>query len=97
LQLNFVGVTVEPERPYIHFPSNRHLFAPTCIGDEHSAIQIYDLYNGGSIPVRYEFDLTALQALQEVGASQIYFNLCYIIFNFFAGEFPLHDLRMFEP
>lgn len=32
LQLNFVGVTVEPERPYVHFHSNKHTFLPMPVG-----------------------------------------------------------------
>ena len=63
--LNFVGVTVEPERRYIHFPSNKHMFTPVPIGENHSPKQIYEVYNGGALPVKYEFDLTPLKAVQE--------------------------------
>lgn len=31
-QLNFIGVTVERDRRYIHLSSNRHIFAPVAIG-----------------------------------------------------------------
>ena len=35
LQLNFVGVTVPVDRPYLHFASNKHMFAPVPIGERH--------------------------------------------------------------
>jgi len=32
-QLNFVGVTVEPNRRYLHFPGTKHVFTPVPIGE----------------------------------------------------------------
>ncbi|XP_064598008.1 LOW QUALITY PROTEIN: cilia- and flagella-associated protein 65-like [Liolophura sinensis] len=61
--LNFIGVTVDAERRYIHFPANKHLFAPVPVGEKISPKQIYEMYNGGAVPVKYEFDLTPLQIL----------------------------------
>lgn len=29
-------------------------------------VQVYELYNGGAVPVRYEFDLTPLDIIQKV-------------------------------
>ncbi|XP_022101804.1 cilia- and flagella-associated protein 65-like isoform X2 [Acanthaster planci] len=64
--LNFVGVTVEPDRKYVHFPSNKHMFAPVPIGVASHPKQVYELYNGGAIPVTYQLDLTTLEyTLQE--------------------------------
>ena len=63
--LNFIGVTVESDRPYIHFPSNKFLFAPVPIGEKNSPKQVYELYNGGAVTVKYKIDVSPLQALQE--------------------------------
>ncbi|XP_053352888.1 cilia- and flagella-associated protein 65 [Clarias gariepinus] len=63
--LNFIGVTVEKDRHYLHFPSTRHVFAPVAIGGFHPPIQVYELYNGGAQPVRYRVDTLPLQELQE--------------------------------
>ncbi|NWR55549.1 CFA65 protein, partial [Bucorvus abyssinicus] len=52
--LNFKGVTVDQNQPYIHFTSTKHLFTPIAIGTSHPPTQIYELYNGGSIPVIFE-------------------------------------------
>ncbi|XP_074643169.1 cilia- and flagella-associated protein 65-like [Tubulanus polymorphus] len=56
IMLNFIGVTVEPDRKYLHFPSNKHTFAPVPIGEKNSPVQVYELYNGGALPVQYDVD-----------------------------------------
>ena len=66
LQLNFVGVTVDTDRKYVHFPSSKHMFSPVPVGLETHPKQIYELYNGGAVPVQYQLDLTALHYVQEV-------------------------------
>ncbi|XP_041119870.1 cilia- and flagella-associated protein 65 isoform X1 [Polyodon spathula] len=63
--LNFIGVTVERDRHYIHFTSNKHTFAPVAIGIFSPPKQFYELYNGGSVPVSYYLDLDPLQELEE--------------------------------
>ncbi|XP_076858756.1 cilia- and flagella-associated protein 65 isoform X2 [Brachyhypopomus gauderio] len=63
--LNFVGVTVERDRHYLHFPSTRHTFAPVAIGGFHPPTQVYELYNGGSRPLRYHVDTSPLEQLRE--------------------------------
>lgn len=65
-QLNFIGVTVEPERKYIHFPSNKHMFTPVAVGEKVSPKQVYELYNGGASPVKFNFDLAPLELLRKV-------------------------------
>ena len=40
LQLNFIGVTVEPERRYIHFPSNKFMFAPVAVAEKSTPTQV---------------------------------------------------------
>jgi len=66
LQLNFVGVTVDLDRPYLHFPGTRHIFAPVAIGDVHRPTQVYELYNGGAVPVNYQLDLSPLTSIRQV-------------------------------
>ncbi|XP_071101269.1 cilia- and flagella-associated protein 65-like isoform X1 [Haliotis cracherodii] len=81
--LNFIGVTVEPERRYIHFPSNKHLFTPVPVGEQNSPKQVYELYNGGAVPVRYEFDLTPLDLIRQENFDQPIFECLNPI-----GEIP---------
>jgi len=69
LQLNFVGVTVELDRPYIHFPGTQHKFAPVAIGEPCGPTQVYELYNGGAVPVNYQLDLTSLGSVKQVTSS----------------------------
>ena len=40
-QLNFVGVTVEPNRRYLHFPGTKHVFTPVPIGELTPPKQVY--------------------------------------------------------
>ncbi|XP_076448439.1 cilia- and flagella-associated protein 65-like [Babylonia areolata] len=72
--LNFVGVTVEPDRKYIHFPSKKHMFTPVPVGEKTSPKQVYELYNGGAVPVYYELDLTPLDIIQKENYDQPIFE-----------------------
>ncbi|NXL55971.1 CFA65 protein, partial [Chordeiles acutipennis] len=63
--LNFISVTVEQDQPYIHFASTEHLFMPVATGTSQPPIQIYELYNGGSMPVMFEVQLDNLVKVQE--------------------------------
>ncbi|XP_019617941.1 PREDICTED: cilia- and flagella-associated protein 65-like [Branchiostoma belcheri] len=72
--LNFVGVTVDPERKYVHFPSSRHMFAPVPVGATFPPKQVYELYNGGAVPVTYRLDLTPLDLLQGENYNQKIFE-----------------------
>ena len=40
LQLNFIGVSVELDRHYIHFFSSKHMFAPVAVGEKTSPTQV---------------------------------------------------------
>ncbi|XP_035860503.1 cilia- and flagella-associated protein 65 isoform X3 [Sander lucioperca] len=62
--LNFQGVTVERDRPYLHFASKRHVFTSVTIGNCSPLRQMYELNNGGAVPVRYEVDMAVLSQLQ---------------------------------
>ena len=66
LQINFIGVTIEPDRRYIHFPGTKFMFAPVPIGDTRAPTQVYEMYNGGAVPVKYEIDTLPLQAMLQV-------------------------------
>jgi len=57
---------VSVDRPYIHFPSARHMFAPVPIGESRSPTQIYELYNGGAVSVTYEIDVSPLRTICQV-------------------------------
>ncbi|KAM9548488.1 cilia- and flagella-associated protein 65 isoform 7-T7 [Guaruba guarouba] len=63
--LNFSGVTVEEGQQYIHFTSSKHLFTPIAIGTSHPPKQIYELYNGGSVPVIFEVQLDEVMKIQK--------------------------------
>ncbi|KAE8299504.1 Cilia- and flagella-associated protein 65 [Larimichthys crocea] len=64
IMLNFQGVTVERDRSYLHFASKQHVFTPVTIGDCTPPRQVYELHNGGALPVRYEVDSAVLSQLQ---------------------------------
>ncbi|XP_023385489.1 cilia- and flagella-associated protein 65 [Pteropus vampyrus] len=63
--LNFIGVTVKLEQKYVHFMSTSHQFIPVPIGNPLPPRQIYELYNGGSVPVTYEIQTNVLSQVQE--------------------------------
>ncbi|KAL1770997.1 coiled-coil domain-containing protein 108 isoform X1 [Sigmodon hispidus] len=63
--LHFIGVTVRLEQKYVHFISTTHQFIPIPIGDTLPPRQIYELYNGGSVPVTYEVQTSVLSQVQE--------------------------------
>ncbi|XP_076787765.1 cilia- and flagella-associated protein 65 isoform X3 [Arvicanthis niloticus] len=63
--LHFIGVTVRLEQKYVHFTSTIHQFIPVPIGDTLPPRQIYELYNGGSVPVTYEVQVSVLSQVQE--------------------------------
>nr|XP_023695931.1 cilia- and flagella-associated protein 65 isoform X2 [Paramormyrops kingsleyae] len=61
--LNFTGVTVACDQPYVHFTSSKHNFAPVAIGEFDPPRQTCDLYNAGAVPATYRVDITPLQQL----------------------------------
>ncbi|XP_015270852.1 PREDICTED: coiled-coil domain-containing protein 108 [Gekko japonicus] len=63
--LNFIGVTLDLERHYIHFTSTKHVFTPIAIGTFDPPKQVYELYNGGATEVVYEIQVDALMKVQE--------------------------------
>ncbi|NXW67838.1 CFA65 protein, partial [Hirundo rustica] len=63
--LTFSSVTVEHDQRYVHFASTKHFFAPIALGGSHPPIQIYKLYNGGSMPVKFEVQLDNIMKIQE--------------------------------
>ena len=65
-QLNFIGVTVERNRRYIHFNSDQFMFAPVPIGQKNGPVQVYELFNGGAMPVKFSFGLVQLELLNQV-------------------------------
>lgn len=65
-QLNFIGVTVDPDSFYVHFANTRHLFEPVPVGGTSPPVQVYELYNGGARVVKYELDMEPLAQIQAV-------------------------------
>ncbi|NWX56001.1 CFA65 protein, partial [Promerops cafer] len=63
--VTFSGVTVEHDQRYVHFASTNHFFAPIAVGRSHPPIQIYKLYNGGSMPVTFEVQLDNIVNIRE--------------------------------
>ncbi|XP_009994564.1 PREDICTED: coiled-coil domain-containing protein 108 [Chaetura pelagica] len=63
--LNFSSVTVEQNQQYIHFASTTHLFTPIAIGTSNPPTQVYELYNGGSVPVKFELQLDNVMSIQK--------------------------------
>lgn len=70
-----MGVTVDPECKYVHFPSNNHMFAPVPVGVASHPKQVYELYNGGAVPVMYQLDLTALEYTLQVHDNYVMIHL----------------------
>ncbi|XP_076015276.1 cilia- and flagella-associated protein 65 [Genypterus blacodes] len=62
--LIFQGLTVEKDKPYLHFASSQHVFTSVNIGNLCPPRQMYELYNGGAVPVCYEVDTAPLMQLQ---------------------------------
>ncbi|XP_054471804.1 cilia- and flagella-associated protein 65 [Anoplopoma fimbria] len=62
--LNFQGMTLERDRPYLHFASKQHVFTSVTIGDCTPPRQVYELHNCGAVPVRYEVDTAVLSQLK---------------------------------
>ncbi|XP_074047437.1 cilia- and flagella-associated protein 65 isoform X2 [Macrotis lagotis] len=63
--LNFIGVTIKAGEKYVHFTSTSHRFIPVSIGTAFPSHQIYELYNGGSVPVLYNIQLDPLWEVQN--------------------------------
>ncbi|CAK8673924.1 unnamed protein product [Clavelina lepadiformis] len=63
--INFIGVTVELNRQYLHFPGTKHVFTPVPIGGPTPPKQLYEMYNGGAMAAIYEVDLAPLHLLES--------------------------------
>jgi len=42
------------------------MFAPVAIGELRSPTQVYELYNGGAVPVNYQLELSHLSTVKQV-------------------------------
>jgi hypothetical protein len=54
------------------------MFTPVPVGEKISPKQVYELYNGGAIPVMYELDLTPLDIIQKVGLLIIFVQHVFV-------------------
>ncbi|XP_013095381.2 cilia- and flagella-associated protein 65-like isoform X1 [Biomphalaria glabrata] len=74
IMINFSGATVDIEKPYLHFSANKYTFNPVPIGELLSPIQVYEMYNGGAVPVKFELDLTPLNIIKRQNFDQPVFE-----------------------
>lgn len=58
--INFAGYSVPLSKRYIHLHSSEHVFQACDIGSPSFPVQMYPLYNSGSISLEYSIDLSAL-------------------------------------
>ncbi|XP_072300067.1 cilia- and flagella-associated protein 65 [Eucyclogobius newberryi] len=65
IMLNFQGMTVEVDRPYLHFASDTHVFDSVAIGDYNPPKQMYVLHNRGAVPLQYEVDRAVFSRVRE--------------------------------
>ncbi|KAH9495755.1 Cilia- and flagella-associated protein 65 [Bulinus truncatus] len=95
IMINFLGSTVDVGRPYIHFSSHKFNFNPVPIGELLSPIQVYEMYNGGAVPVNYEFDLTPLEIIRKHNFDQPVFQCLNPVGEILPGRTGHIEWRFF--
>ncbi|KAM8857620.1 cilia- and flagella-associated protein 65 isoform 2-T2 [Synchiropus picturatus] len=63
--LNFLGLTLENNRPFLQFNTKHHVFTAVAVSELMPPLQVYEIYNAGAVPVQYEVDQASLSQLQE--------------------------------
>lgn len=63
IMLNFVGTSVEPGERYIQFYSTTHHLLPVELGAQGAPIQQYELWNGGTVPIHFQVDMSQLEQI----------------------------------
>ncbi|XP_055086370.1 cilia- and flagella-associated protein 65 [Periophthalmus magnuspinnatus] len=91
IMLTFQGITVEVERPYLHFASSTHVFASVATGDCNPPKQMYQLFNRGAVPVQYEVDKAVFSQIQDEN-----FNHPVLICLNPDGEIPPGEAAMLK-
>ncbi|CAF4427689.1 unnamed protein product, partial [Adineta steineri] len=61
--LNLVGISVEPGEIYIQFYSTIHHLLPVELGAQGVPVQQYELYNGGTVPIHFQVDMSQLEQI----------------------------------
>ncbi|CAF1324627.1 unnamed protein product [Adineta ricciae] len=63
IMLNLVGISVEPEEVYIQFYTTLHHLLPVELGAQGAPVQQYELYNGGTVPIHFQVDMSQLEQI----------------------------------
>ena len=63
IMLNLVGTSVEIGQPYVQFYSTVHHLLPVELGAQGAPVQQYELWNGGTVPVRFQVDMNQLEQI----------------------------------
>ncbi|CAF1519688.1 unnamed protein product, partial [Adineta steineri] len=63
VMLNLVGISVEPGEIYIQFYSTIHHLLPVELGAQGVPVQQYELYNGGTVPIHFQVDMSQLEQI----------------------------------
>ncbi|CAM2698531.1 unnamed protein product, partial [Rotaria socialis] len=65
IMLNLVGISVEPGERYIQFYSTIHHLLPVELGAQGAPVQQYELWNGGTVPIHFQVDMSQLEQISS--------------------------------
>ncbi|KAJ3087435.1 hypothetical protein HK102_011114 [Quaeritorhiza haematococci] len=64
--ITFIGYTVPPAKKYLHFHhSHEHAFLPVSIGTQEPPIQLFPLWNRGTVSLQYKLNLSPVERLHQ--------------------------------
>ncbi|CAF1104404.1 unnamed protein product [Rotaria sordida] len=63
IMLNLVGISVEPGERYVQFYSTTHHLLPVELGAQGAPVQQYELWNGGTVPIHFQVDMSQLEQI----------------------------------
>uniref|UniRef100_S4R5T4 Uncharacterized protein n=1 Tax=Petromyzon marinus TaxID=7757 RepID=S4R5T4_PETMA len=97
IPLNLVGVTVPSDLHYIHYPSHQHTLLPVALRCQTPPIQqVFDLYNGGAMPVSILVQQDSLRVVCDESYSHSVLECLTPEGNIAPGE-TAHTLWLFSP
>ncbi|XP_061411227.1 cilia- and flagella-associated protein 65 isoform X1 [Lethenteron reissneri] len=96
IPLNLVGVTVPSDLHYIHYPSHQHTLLPVALRCQTPPIQVFDLYNGGAMPVSFLVQQDSLRVVCDESYSHSVLECLTPEGNIAPGE-TAHTLWLFCP
>ncbi|CAF4004346.1 unnamed protein product [Rotaria magnacalcarata] len=65
IMLNLVGISVEPGERYVQFYSTIHHLLPVELGAQGAPVQQYELWNGGTVPIHFQVDMSQLEQISS--------------------------------